>query len=149
MLKIKHDIVKMAKAKRSLAIRQLDKDRSNTGWQNARDEADEFIKDVDDNWSENVSRLAHSNLSERKLNRTNHLSKPEDVQQLSIHLLVKSCTAIKQCKVSKTSKRHLLLECEIQLGNIKPTSALLRTEVLPIMTSDLVSKTAQGDNLRP
>ena len=61
----------------------------------------------------------------------------------------KACTAIKtgKCKVSKSSKRNLVLECEIQLGNVKPTSELLKSEVLSIMTSDLISNTAQGDNL--
>ena len=86
-IKIKHDIIKMAKTKRSLAVRNLDKDRADVGWQNAKDEAEEFIQDVQDSWTENVSRLAYSLLSERRLNCVNHLPKPEDVQKLSMHLV--------------------------------------------------------------
>ena len=87
-IKMRYDLKRMSRAKKSLAVKELDKDREKgTKWRNARDEAKEFMQDLDDNFDEKVTKLARNILEERLLNKKEKLPDPEDVQELSTHMV--------------------------------------------------------------
>ena len=86
-IKVRYDLLKMARAKKSLSTKELDKDRENNSWKIARDEAVEFLEDVAENWDEKVSKKARQILEDRKINRAEHLPDPQDVEKLSKHLV--------------------------------------------------------------
>ena len=102
-IKLKYDIKRMANAKYAFALRRNNKESASM--------CKQFLKLMDIEWSENVTKLARTILATRRYIKKKELPSPEDVKKLTDHLY-------KEIQVTelKPENFHTIAElCEVLL----------------------------------
>ena len=86
-IKMKYSLRKMAHYKKMNAMKKLDEDRTDKKSEEEKQQAEEFLFFLAEEWSIRVNRIARKVLKERQEFITKHLPKPGDMKKLSEYIV--------------------------------------------------------------
>ena len=124
-IKIKYDIQRMAQAKLSTTIKELDKNPSNVIIVRAKQQVEDFLKLMSSDWSDKVTRLARKVVNDRLDTKVVHLPKSEEtyrsfqVQSNDVNLSGTDVDWVRYRNVATLVMSHLLLYNKRRSGEIQ------------------------------